>query len=282
MSISQGGRFDDFASWDLMLRRLKLDRRRPVDFGFHRRLKVPEGQPNTNVDSDYILDVALGDLGSDDTLLDIGCGYGSAAIWAASRGAIATGISPSLRQLEVARDCAESTGVTDKCSFLEGSFETLDRIAGSYSTILTLESLVHATNLSEALRRMRCLLAAGGRIVVVDDVFVERPPWEKSTLDLIRSGWETQEFLTLDRLENAADDAGLAIRHRTDLSSIVRLTSPYKLQLLSPSLKYLGRAGSNRVARLARFYYAQASLQSAMHSGCLRYLILDLGPETYV
>jgi len=59
-------------------------------------------------------------------ILDVGCGSGRYAIELARRGARVTGVDVSREMLSIARKIAREDGLSDRCTFLEGDFQSLN------------------------------------------------------------------------------------------------------------------------------------------------------------
>jgi ubiquinone/menaquinone biosynthesis C-methylase UbiE len=107
----------------------------------------------------------LSGLRSEDTLLDIGCGPGTAVRHAARLGATATGVDPAPVMLRVARLLTRST---ERVRYLAGTAETLPVPDGSVSVVWAIASVHHWGDLDAALREARRVLRPRGRLVAVE------------------------------------------------------------------------------------------------------------------
>jgi ubiquinone/menaquinone biosynthesis C-methylase UbiE len=115
--------------------------------------------------SDARLVERLSALRSDDTVLDIGCGPGTAVRRAARLGATVSGVDPAPVMLRVARLLTRSTG---QVRYLMGTAESLPVPDGSVSVVWAVASVHHWADLDIALCEARRVLTRGGRLVAVE------------------------------------------------------------------------------------------------------------------
>ena len=100
-------------------------------------------------------------------ILDVGCGTGEKARYFADHGATAVvGIDPSEG---FAQNWSGHAGCSN-LSFARGSFENLTELsqaaASQFDLIVSFQALMYATDLAEAVRTLRSLLAPGGDLVI--------------------------------------------------------------------------------------------------------------------
>jgi ubiquinone/menaquinone biosynthesis C-methylase UbiE len=107
----------------------------------------------------------LGGLRPEDTVLDIGCGPGTAVRRAARLGATATGVDPAPVMLQVARLLTRSP---ERVRYLAGAAETLPLPDSSVSVVWAIASVHHWADLDAGLREARRVLRKGGRLVAVE------------------------------------------------------------------------------------------------------------------
>ncbi|HZX32886.1 MAG TPA: class I SAM-dependent methyltransferase [Rhodocyclaceae bacterium] len=97
-----------------------------------------------------------------DRLLDIGCGWGALILRAAARyGAVATGITLSRKQWELARERIAAAGLADRCQVLLADYRDMK---GSFDRITSVGMFEHVglDNLPVYFKKIRDLLADGG------------------------------------------------------------------------------------------------------------------------
>jgi ubiquinone/menaquinone biosynthesis C-methylase UbiE len=106
----------------------------------------------------------LSRLGPSDALVDVGCGPGAAARYAAQLGASVTGVDPARVMLRVARALTR----TGKVRYLEGTAEALPLPDDSATVVWALATVHHWRDVDAGLREVRRVLRAGGRFVAIE------------------------------------------------------------------------------------------------------------------
>jgi ubiquinone/menaquinone biosynthesis C-methylase UbiE len=114
---------------------------------------------------DAELAVRLSGAGAGDTVIDIGCGPGTAARGAARAGATVTGIDPAPIMLWVARLMTRGSAFV---RYVLGSAEALGLPEGSASVVWSIASVHHWSDLDAALVQIRDVLRPGGRLVAIE------------------------------------------------------------------------------------------------------------------
>lgn len=107
------------------------------------------------------------------SVLDVGCGTGTAALLAARAGARVIGFDHSGGMLAVARAKVETAGLADRIELIEMGVSGMDRFAGEsfdvvFSTLVFSE--LSPDERSYVLRHALRVLRAGGRLAIADEV----------------------------------------------------------------------------------------------------------------
>jgi ubiquinone/menaquinone biosynthesis C-methylase UbiE len=142
-----------------------------------------------------------------DVVVDIGCGPGVAARYAARQGARAIGVDPAPVMLRVAR---RTTPRPLDVRFLEGVAEALPIEGDTASIVWALATAHHWADLDRALAEMRRVVRPGGRVVVI-----ERRTKAGAT-GLASHGWTTtQADAFVDRLRELGFESCRVEEHDT-------------------------------------------------------------------
>ena len=114
---------------------------------------------------DAQLAMRLSTVGAGDSVVDVGCGPGVAARYAARRGATVTGVDPAPIMLRVARLL---TGPSGNVRYVKGAAETLPLPDNSASAVWAIATVHHWPDLDAGLREVNRVLASGSRLVAME------------------------------------------------------------------------------------------------------------------
>ncbi|OCB50955.1 SAM-dependent methyltransferase [Mycobacterium vulneris] len=144
-------------------------------------------------------------VSTDDHVVDVGCGPGTAARLAARRGARVTGVDPSSTMLRIARLVTPQRA---PITWGEGTAEALPVPDGSATVVWALATVHHWQDVDKAVAEARRVLALGGRLIAI-----ERQSPDGAT-GLASHGWtreQAESFATLCR-DAGFDDVSVAGR----------------------------------------------------------------------
>jgi cyclopropane fatty-acyl-phospholipid synthase-like methyltransferase len=118
-------------------------------------------------------------VGPGETLVDVGCGRGGAALWVASAtGAELIGIDIAESALVAARERASAMGRA--ATFQRGEFEATGLGGGSADAVMSVDALLFTPSKEAATVELRRILRPGGRLVLTSWDYhsqpVGRPP----------------------------------------------------------------------------------------------------------
>lgn len=110
-------------------------------------------------------------LAVDSTVVDIGCGTGSALRYASNQVTKGTliGIDPVPRMLEIAREQTASHAACERITFYEGSAEKVPVEDSSADFVFAFDSFDHWHDHAQGLKEVRRILKSTGQFVVVKD-----------------------------------------------------------------------------------------------------------------
>ncbi len=106
------------------------------------------------------------DVGPSDRVLEVGFGGGSMLPYLLDHAAFTAGVDRSAAAVERARASFASSIQSGRADFQEGSVEALPYEAGSFSRVLTVNTIYFWTSLETGFKEMRRVLAPGGKVAV--------------------------------------------------------------------------------------------------------------------
>jgi ubiquinone/menaquinone biosynthesis C-methylase UbiE len=159
----------------------------------------------------------LAGLEAGDDVIDIGCGPGVAARYAARQGARVVGVDPAPVMLRVARSM---TPRSLDLRFVKGVAETLPLEGDAASVVWALATTHHWSDLDRALEEMQRVARTGGRIVVIERRTVA------GASGLASHGWTTaQADAFVDRLRDHGFESCRVEHHDAGRRRLVGVTA---------------------------------------------------------
>lgn len=196
----------------------------------------------------------------EDRVLDVGCGWGSFAIHAATRhGAHVVGITLSEPQARLARQHAEAAGVADRVEFRVMDYRDLpdDR----FDAIASIGMVEHVgeSQIDEYARTLARLLAPGGRLLNHGIAYLSHTDTEAGDFSE-RYVWPDAAPLQLSVVLGALERAGFVTRHVEDFQMDYARTLTHWAERLDQHLGEARALVSPERLRVWRLYLRAARI----------------------
>lgn len=202
----------------------------------------PEAMEHTN---EIMANAAA--LGPGSRVLDLGCGYGSTARYlAANVGCHVTGINISDKELALARERAQASGLHDLLTFEYGDFHRLGYADNSFDVAWSQEAFLHAADKTAVLSECLRVLKPGGSLVFTDILVSRDTPSEdrERIYDRVKSPdmWDLEDY------RNALANLDFTVTRTEDWSQhVARSYAWVRDRLLENREAILNRVGSETV-----------------------------------
>jgi sarcosine/dimethylglycine N-methyltransferase len=200
--------------------------------------------------------------GPEDTVLDVGCGYGAFARYLAKRfGCKVVASNISDRELEWGEELTSEQGLDDKVSFKWADFHELPFANASFDVCVSQEAFLHAVDKALVMREVGRILKPGGRLIFTDllvrdgtaDADRERI-YERVNSPVM---WDTHDY------KAAIADAGLRLQTHKNWSSNVAPTYAWvRNQLKARHDEFerkIGKDVVDRTLKALQFWVDQAN-----------------------
>ncbi len=219
-------------------------------------------------------------LKSGERVLDVGCGWGSFALHAASRHDVSVlGVSLSEPQVELARRRAKEAGLEGRVEFRVADYREL--LDGEFDAISSIGMVEHVgeERIDLYARTLRSLLAPGGRLL-------NHGIAKLKDLDTSDEGAFSERFvfpdgvpLPLSRIELALERAGLVTTHVEGLQSDYATTITHWIERYERRYDEAVRIAGIERARVWRLYL-RAARQGFETGWASVYQVLAHRPES--
>jgi cyclopropane fatty-acyl-phospholipid synthase-like methyltransferase len=163
---------------------------------------------------DRVLDLA--EIRADATLIDVGCGFGTALLRAASRTAASSivGVNVSEVQLDLARRAIARGGLGGRVRCVNASATALPFETASIDHVISVEAAFHFAPRAQFFREAQRVLRPGGTLVVADLLLA--PPSGRTSAKMLRQiadalAFPTQNACTLSDYRAEVETSGLRV-----------------------------------------------------------------------
>jgi SAM-dependent methyltransferase len=178
----------------------------PADYAAWRRSRI--GAITEGLEQAVVFDLA-GPLAGR-RVLDVGCGDGTYALGAFTRGARAWGVDASSSMIEAARRRAARRHA--EVGLVVGEATALPFGAARFDVALAVTVLCFASDAGALLREIARVLAPGGRLVLGElGRWSSWAAWRRVRGGLGSAPWRSARFRSRDELARLAAEAGLAV-----------------------------------------------------------------------
>ncbi len=166
----------------------------------------------------------LADLRAGQRVLDAGCGIGGPAMWLAENYRVeVVGVTLSGVQAARANKYAKKRGLDEFARFEQQDFTDTSFPDASFDVVWAQESVCHVPLASKQafMKEAHRVLRPGGQLILEDWVRLRRPFPEKDErlLKFWLSGWAIYDLATMDEYAQWAEEAGLKVIGRRDITS---------------------------------------------------------------
>ncbi len=157
-------------------------------------------------------------------VLDVGCGIGGLAVWAAAKfGCHVAGITVTEEHILLARELAASKGVADLCEFHVMDMDTMTFDDASFDIVINQETMCHSADNRRFLEGVQRILKPGGYWRAIDYLLQEEPlsPSEKLAYRDVQEGWHIPYIPTNTEVVEILDDLGFKEINTADVTENV-------------------------------------------------------------
>jgi len=138
------------------------------------------------------------DLPDQSTIIDVGCGTGSALRYAAAKAkdVVLIGIDPVPRMIEIAKEMTDGQDTDYQIDFKIGSAEDLPVEDSIANVVFAFDSIDHWHDIPQGLKEIHRILKHEGKLVIVKDFSV---PGSKQSLISLEQNLDDGSFEIVDK-----------------------------------------------------------------------------------
>jgi len=224
------------------------------------------------------------DISGGSHVLDVGCGVGGFAIWAAKNfGCYVTGITICAEHVLLARRHAKAAGVGHLCEFLAMDMDRLRLPGDRFHVVVNQESFCYSLDKRGYLASVFDLLAPGGAWRCIDTCLVagrQSSVEVRGLRSAVYEGFQIPHFLSIEGVERRLASVGFVEVDTVDLTKSVlpnrrRFAAagplPVALASLFPQWCFSGTRAARRYS--GGHCRAAFSLVDGLDRGCFRHVL---------
>ncbi|CAK9118585.1 unnamed protein product, partial [Durusdinium trenchii] len=152
--------------------------------------------------------------GKEDTVLEIGCGYGEMGRQVAKiSGASVTGLTMADAEIVGGNERIKAAGLDDRCKIVQGNYHKTDFQDASFTKVFGIYTLKYSSDLDAVFREVARLLKPGGTFlsyeILVTDEFERAKPEHKKYVENISTCTCMPPLWPAEAMRAAAQKAGL-------------------------------------------------------------------------
>ncbi|WP_024805616.1 cyclopropane-fatty-acyl-phospholipid synthase family protein [Nocardia sp. BMG51109] len=198
-------------------------------------------------------------VGAGQRVLDIGCGWGSLAVYlAVEHGCRVTAVTPSRVQSEYVRDRAAGAGVTGLVTVETGYFPDVSLPAAEFDAIAMVEVIEHMPDHGAALAQTARMLRRQGHLYLSATCYrsgdhqadAEHRPGSEHAVGL----YGFTAMVTLSKIIGALETAGFSIAALTDMTSHYRQTMAHWQQRITDNRQRMEVAAPGFGTEISRYF----------------------------
>ena len=230
-----------------------------------------------------LFDIVAGwNIGTESTILDVGCGRGNHCLDFATRfGCRAVGLDRLFSPLGRTRSIAREQGYGDLVAYLQGSIDSLPFAEATFDLVWCRDVLVHVRDLSRALGECARVLKPHGPMLVFTTLATDLiEPRERDRLSAALA--VVPESLDRVALDQAIGAAGFQITSRQDIGSELMEYYEERDRRASRELMRIARMRRNRERLVEEWGASKFETARALYHWTVYLLLGKLASTIYV
>lgn len=154
-------------------------------------------------------------IGSQDRVLDVGCGWGNSLYLAEKYGCDLVGVTLASNQRDFCLKAAKEKGLTGRVNILQGHFQEIDFPPESFTKVMFIGSIIHIEDREGTVRKCFNLLKPGGLMLISETYYPNHSVEQHSrAAEFVKySVFGYSNLLTVAEEQKILENAGFEICH---------------------------------------------------------------------